>query len=444
MGYVGDLRTVLRGRDFRRLFATRLVSQFGDGIFQGGLAGFVFFSPEQQTTAPQAAAAFAVLLLPYSLVGPFAGVFIDRWSRRQVLVYAALIRAALVVLTGALVAFGHAGPGFYLAALAVLGVNRFFLSALSAALPHVVGRRELLMANAVTPTAGTGAAFLGAAVGGFVLRLTFGADARGSGLALGCTAVAYVCAGLVATTMPRRLLGPDADAPLPRARDALRTVVAGLAGGVRHIATRRPAALALSAIGAHRFLYGILTLMTALLYRNHFHSGSDAGAALAGFGIVVVASGAGYLAAALITPHATRVLTKRAWVTLLFAAAALILAVAGLPMRAAPFAVAGFVLGVVAQGVKICVDTIVQQTVDDAYRGRVFAVYDMVFNVAFVVAAGVAAVTLPADGVSYPMLLVMIAGYALCAAGYWSASRSFAAGPVPADPAVADGSSRTR
>ena len=424
MGYLGDLRTVIRGRNFRRLFAVRLVSQFGDGVFTGGLAGYVFFSPEKQTNAAAAAAAFAVLLLPYSLVGPFAGVFIDRWARRQVLVHAALIRAGLVAVTGALVASGHDGAPFYIAALAVLGVNRFFLSALSAALPHVVTREELLLANAVTPTSGTVMAFAGAAIGGVIPRVLLAGDPRGSGLALGCAALLYVVASAVAMTMPHRLLGPDlGGAALPSAREALRHVARGLVDGAVHIARRRPALAALSAIAAHRFWYGLLTLMTALLYRNHFNGPGETGRALAGFGLVVVASGAGFFVAAVVTPPATRWMGKRAWITVLFVAAALTLAAAGLPMRSAPFAAAGFVLGVVSQGVKICVDTIVQESIDDAYRGRVFSVYDMLFNVMFVAAGAFAALTLPPSGVSYPVLLLMIAGFAASAAAYWPLSR---------------------
>lgn len=423
MGYLADLRTVIRGRYFRRLFAVRLVSQFGDGIFTGGLAGYVFFSPEKQTTAGAAAAAFAVLLLPYSLVGPFAGVFIDRWSRRQVLVYAALIRAGLVAVTGALVATAHDGAPFYVAALVVLGVNRFFLSALSAALPHVVPRDELLMANSVTPTAGTVITFAGAAVGGVIPRLLLAGDPRGSGLALGCSALLYILTSLVATSIPHRMLGPDLQEVVPSARDAVRNVAVGLVDGVRHIFASRPVAVALAAISAHRFWYGLLTLMTALLYRNHFNAPGQSGRALAGFGIVVIASGAGFFVAALITPPATRWLSKRTWITVLFAAASVTLAAAGLPMREAPFAAAGFVLGVVSQGVKICVDTIVQESTGDAYRGRVFSVYDMLFNTMFVAAGAFAAATLPSTGVSYPVLVVMIIGFALTAVAYWFGAR---------------------
>ncbi|MDA2987191.1 MAG: MFS transporter, partial [Actinomycetota bacterium] len=65
------LRELLRTPDFRRLYGVRLVSQFGDGLLQAALATYVLFSPERQPDAIKVAAAFAILLLPYSIIGPF-------------------------------------------------------------------------------------------------------------------------------------------------------------------------------------------------------------------------------------------------------------------------------------------------------------------------------------------------------------------------------------
>ena len=97
------LRELLAGRDFRHLFGVRLVAQFGDGLLQAALATFVLFSPERQPDAVKVAAAFAILLLPYSVIGPFAGVFLDRWRRRQVLVRANLLKALVTVPVAALI-----------------------------------------------------------------------------------------------------------------------------------------------------------------------------------------------------------------------------------------------------------------------------------------------------------------------------------------------------
>ena len=83
---------LLRNRQFLKLFGTRMVGSLGDGILQAALAAFVVFSPERQATPLAIATSFGVLLLPYSFIGPFAGVFLDRWRRRQVLVYANWLR----------------------------------------------------------------------------------------------------------------------------------------------------------------------------------------------------------------------------------------------------------------------------------------------------------------------------------------------------------------
>lgn len=420
MSLAGELRVVLRGRDFRRLYATRLTSQLTDGVFQVALAGYIFFSPERQTSAGKAAAAFAVILLPYSLLGPFAGVFIDRWSRRQILVWTPILRGVLVAGTAAVLAAGHDGALFFLAVLVIMGVNRFFLAALSAALPHVVRRDLLVTANSFAVTSGTLMVFTGAGVG-YLLRQVFGGGTGGTAMILLCAAACYVLAGLIATPFARGLLGPDLDEALPQTREALRNVLGGLADGIRHIWHDRPVALALGVISFHRFLYGITLIMTLLLYRNSF--GSDADDGLGKFAVVIAVSGAGFFLAALITPPIVRRIGKNAWIAgqLAFSGAALL--VFGLPFADLPWLAGAFALGLVSQGVKLCVDTILQETLPDAYRGRVFAIYDMLFNVTFVGAATAAAVTVPASGKSYAVLITIVVAYVIGAAAYWAVAR---------------------
>ncbi|MEU5880978.1 MFS transporter [Spirillospora sp. NPDC047279] len=414
-----ELRVILRGRDFRRLYATRLTSQLTDGVFQVALAGWVFFSPERQASAGKAAAAFAITLLPYSALGPFAGVFIDRWQRRQILVWAPILRALMVLGVAALVASGGDGAVFFLGVLLVLGVNRFFLAALSAALPHVVRREHLVTANAFAVTSGTIIAFIGAGAG-YLLRQVFGAGHDGTALILVCAAGLFLLAGLIATTLPRLLLGPHLEQAAEQTREALGNVLHGLADGARHIRDRPSAALALGAISFHRFVYGVILIMTLLLCRNHFTTDADEG--LTKFAIMLGVSGAGYFAAALITPLVVRRISKQAWIAGLLAGGAVSLLLLGMPFTEPFWAAGAFALGVVSQGVKLCVDTILQESIDDAYRGRVFAVYDMLFNATFAAAAAAAATWLPADGVSYPTLALIVVAYALGAAAYRAAS----------------------
>ncbi|GAA2443248.1 MFS transporter [Actinomadura vinacea] len=383
------------------------------------LAGYVFFSPERQASAGEAAAAFAVTLLPYSALGPFAGVFIDRWQRRQILVWTPVLRAVLVAVVAALVGAGQDGAFFYVGVLMVLGVNRFFLAALSAGLPHVVPREHLVTANAFAVTSGTVIAFVGAGVG-YGLRQVFGAGNSGTALILVAAGGLFLSAGLVATSLPRLVLGPHLEEAPARTREELGNVLHGLVDGARHIVRRRPAALGLAAISFHRFLYGIVLIMTLLLCRNRFNQNAEDG--LATFALMLGVSGAGFFAAALITPLVVRRISKQAWISWLLGSGGVLLLVFGTPFTEMPWAVGAFGLGVVSQGVKLCVDTILQESIDDAYRGRVFAVYDMLFNATFAAAAALAAAWLPLDGVSYPTLAIVIAAYGIGALVYWVAS----------------------
>lgn len=421
MTFVADLRAVVRGRDFRRLYATRLISQASDGVFQVGLASWVFFSPERQTTAGKAAAAFAVLLLPYSIVGPFAGILLDRWRRRQVLVFANVVRAALIAVVAVLVATGLDGPVFYVTALAVLSINRFFLAGLSAALPHVVAARDLVMANSVSTTSGTIIAVAGGGVG-YLLRLAYGSGDTGTALLVGTAGVAYLGSAAVAATMGRDLLGPDYDPERPQTREALARVLRGLADGGRHVWERREAGTALAAIAGHRFFYGISTITALLLYRNYFYP-ERVEAGLGGLALLFLASGVGFFTAALVTPTATARMRKQTWIVTLLVVACIIEVALGLPFREVPFVVAAFVLGIVSQGVKICVDTLVQENIDDAYRGRVFSFYDVLFNVSFVSAAAFAAAAVPENGKSYAVVVFIAFGYGLTALVYGLAFR---------------------
>ncbi|WP_084955379.1 MFS transporter [Thermoactinospora rubra] len=406
MSFVADLRVVARGRDFRRLFGTRLVSQFSDGVFQFSVLGFAFFSPEKHTTALQVAAGFAVLFLPYSILGPFVGVFIDRWSRRQILVVAPLVRGGLLLATAGLLAAKAPDALFYTAALCVLGVNRFFLAALSASLPHVVPSDKLMAANAVTPTAGTVVTFIGAGMG-FLMRDLLDASTAAmmvvSGLVFGLSA-------LVAGTMGRDLLGPEYDPDRPQTREAVRNVVKGLVEGGRHLLGHRRAAAGMGAMALHRFMYGMATALGIILYRYYF-TGGDADVALRGMSLVVVTSGVGFFLAVLLTPWATERFTIERWVPAMLVTAGVLTAVLVAPFQEWGLPVAGFVLGVAGQSVKICADTAVQRDVDDAYLGRAFSIYDMLFNGMFVLAAALSAAILPPNGKSYLAVAVIAGGY---------------------------------
>jgi predicted MFS family arabinose efflux permease len=397
----------------------RAVSQLGDGWFQAGLAGSVFFNPDRAASPLAIATAFAVLLVPYSALGPFVGVLLDRWSRRTVLFAANGLRAALVLPAATFVWHGQEGPLFVVLALAIIALNRFFLAGLSASQPHVVDEPRLVTANAFATTLGTVVFSVGLASAALTFRLVGTGFHLYAGVAAGAALGYATSAALTIGGFGVRDLGPDDDR---RSRDSMASAIAtnarGMVEGLRHLAARPGASAVMLVQALHRGCYGVLTLSTLLLYRNYFSSGADFSRSLAGLGAVVVAGGIGAIIASLITPPVARRIGGWRWVTVMMATLAAVVPALGLPYRQTLLVVAVGVVGLVTQGTKIIVDTALQVECADDFRGRVFSVNDTAFNLCFVGGLFIGALVLPVDGHAAAILVTIAGVYAAVAVWY--------------------------
>jgi hypothetical protein len=257
----------------------------------------------------------------------------------------------------------------------------------------------------MSPTCGT-LAYLGGVAFGGAIHAFSGSD----GVVLVVGAVSYLLSALLAWRLPN--LGPEFEEIGSAAREALGNVLRGLGDAVRHLPPL--GRLALGVVGAGQLPYGVMIVGTILLFRNNFGQ-ADVGTGLAGFAVVVGASGAGYALAALLTPSMTRRLGMRRYITTLSILAAVMVVFPTALLTRWAFVFSAFGLAITTQGVKICVDTTVQRVVDDAYRGRVFALYDVLFNGVFVAATALAALILPADGPTYAVLAAASLWYLLIA-----------------------------
>ncbi|HWX99567.1 MAG TPA: MFS transporter [Mycobacterium sp.] len=389
----GELwRSVRNLPDFWRLLQLRMASQFGDGLFQAGMAGALLFNPDRAADPMAIARAFAVLFLPYSLLGPFAGALMDRWDRRLVLVGANIGRLILIAGIGTILAVRAGEMPLLVTALLANGVARFVTSGLSASLPHVVPREQVVTMNSVATAAGAVAAFLGA---NFMLvpRFFVGAGDRGASVIIFLTAIPVAIALLLSWRFGPRVLGPD-NTKRAIHGSAVYAVITGWLHGARTVVSYPTVAATLSGLAAHRMVVGINSLLILVLA----HRTKDP--AVGGLGIallVLSASGLGSLLATVLTPPTVRRWGRYAAANGTLAAAALI-EVAGAGLLLPVMVACSFFLGVTGQMIKLCADSAMQIDVDDALRGHVFAVQDALFWVAFIVSITVAATVIPDDG----------------------------------------------
>ena len=398
-------RSVRSLPEFWRLLELRTVSQFGDGLFQAGLAGGLLFNPERAAGPWEIVGAFAVLFLPYSLLGPFAGALLDRWDRRLVLIGAKLGRLVLVLGVAGLLALGAPDLPILLGALIVNGFTRFVSSGLSAALPDVVPRAQVVTMNSVATATGGAAASLGAS---FMLltRWLFGADDTGAAAVILIVAVPVSLALRLSVRFPPHILGPHESKRAIHGSVAY-AVATGWLHGTRTVVAVPTVAATLSALAAHRMVFGINTLLVLVMVR---HSDTQA---VAGLGTTVLyfgATGTGSFLATAATPAAVGRWGRYGTANGALAFAAVV-QLCGSGLQLALMVVCGFLLGAAGQVMKLCADTAMQIDVDDALRGHVFTVQDSLFWMSFILAIAAAAAVMPADGKQPALALAGVGVY---------------------------------
>jgi len=383
-------REALRSDDFRRLFAIRLISQSGDGLFQAALVSSIVFNPEEQNTILGFAIATLVVSLPFSLLGPFTGVFIDRWSRRRILVVAPWLRAAAVWLV--LFEPTTAPVLFFGGALWVLSVNRFYLATAQAVVPRMVPTEDLLMANSMATVGGTVALLTGVFVGGWV------ADLFGDVPVIAIAGVEWIVASLVATRIRSPLLPHHVpEAPV---RDEIRRVGREFADGITRLAGTPRALAPITSITLDQVGQGIVLVLSLFVFRHRFGEG------VGSFSNLIGAGGVGVLLGILTVGKLEERYPKERIVARAFFAGGVVLIAVATYITGWSMLVASFAVGLTFAWKKIPVDTMVQEAIPDGYRGRVFAVYDVAYNLSRVAAAFLAIPLLNAFGEAWAVAIV--------------------------------------
>lgn len=268
VGYVALLR---RNPAFRRLWYSQVVSQLGDWFDSVALYALLY----RLTGSGQAVAVLLVAqFLPAAIIGPWAGVMVDRLPRKQVMIATDMGRGLLVLLL-LLVRTPDMIWLVYLVAVLKFTLNAFFEPARGAAIPAVTTREELVAANGIGGATWSAMLAIGAGLGGLVAG-TLGTD------------VAFVLDAATFFWSAVLVLG----VPIPEEHLRLHASPGGLhdiAEGARYLLGNRDVLLYTISKGLWSFGGGILLLLT-LFGRNIFPLGVDGALSI---GLLYTARGLG-------------------------------------------------------------------------------------------------------------------------------------------------------
>jgi MFS family permease len=427
-GFFNRLFSQFSNRDFATLMGVQFLTQAGQGVIQGAIGKSIAFGGQKGfdvQNVPSADYLLQVILLlyvPYTLLSPFIGVVIDRFDRRRVVWWSNIITATVVAIVAVVILLplgagsteGDIGAtaALIVGLLAAQAVIRVTLAVKSAAIPDVLSGRDLLQGNALSQAGGAlfqivGIAFaLGA--GGFLPAWL---------VVLG-GAVVLAIGALVATRLRHVEAAPHVATFTEEARRVIRTIAAG----VKEVASRPAAAVGLVGFQMLRYqFWGFGLFVFALYAKNLVEGGSESQVP------TLISGGVGLIGGVL------GLIVAQAWkdrippVRLLLVSMVLLgvatLVFGGL-VSVAGFAVMLFV-GFFAFFVgKISADTIVQQAMPDDFRGRAFALFDIAYNLGFIVPALILSVVwvekdpgrtraiLVASGAVFLLLTALIATWA--------------------------------
>jgi hypothetical protein len=379
---------VFSNRSFSALMATQFIAQAADGIVQAALAKTIVFGGKQGfdiTSAPSTRYLLGLVLLlyvPYSLVSPFVGVVIDRSDRRRLLSASNLVRAGIVAAAALALAAGGSklpGPVLIVAVLVALACTRILLTIKSAGLPVILGgdSASLLQGNGLSQA------------GGAVFQVL------GGGLALVGTAVApswvVALAGaalyVIAAFMAKQVEHLETERTTETFFGSLRRVIGGIVAGVREIFSRPPAAFGLCGFQALRMeFFGFVALAFALQARFLLSGAKGDKTAVA------IAAVAGAMGAAIGMIAAQKLKGRVAPVRLLIGAMAA-LGIGVIAFGGVQTIVGYSMLTFIGAGAfflgKISSDTIMQGSLPDGFRGRGFSLFDIAYNLGWIVPAAI-------------------------------------------------------
>jgi MFS family permease len=426
---------ILRQRNFALLWLGGLVSFVGDWVLFIALPVYVY---DLTGSALATGGMFIAQTAPRLLFGSIAGVFVDRWDRRRTMIVANLLSASALLLLLLPVRSTADLWLVYLAAFLQASIALFFQPAESALVPILVGEEHLMHANALTALNWELTRLIAPPLGGLVMAL-FG---LGSVIAIDSFSFVFSAAMIALIVLPRaERLRPAAEQHT-HVSGAWRAVWRELAEGLRLVRRDRLVRALFIITGVAMVAEGIINVLGFPWLKQVLH-----GDALTR-GWMASAQAVGGLVGGLLIGRVSKFLRPAYLIGLSGVVLGLVslalINVTGLPIDASAWLPAALALkllqGVPIMGLFVSVDTLLQQSVDDRYRGRIFGAYGAVSALTMLI--GQAAASLLGDRVGLvPVLnwmgiMYLLAG--ICALALLRGPGARWRTPA-VEPAVADG-----
>jgi DHA3 family macrolide efflux protein-like MFS transporter len=367
--------SVLRNRHFLALWLGQVVSNIGDYFYF--LAVPLTVNRLTGSTTAMALSMMSIFL-PQLLFGLIAGVFVDRWNRKRTMIVADILRGLFVLLCLTIRSADQVWI-FYLVGFLVSTASRFFFPARSAAIPLIVGKEELMVANGLSQITQTVSLIAGSALAGFAIGLW------GEQVAFVADALSYIISAVLifTITVPRKppsAVGKHAD------DGQWRAVWQEMVNGLSFIKGSRVLVGVLLSLGVIQLGIGAMQVIWVPFFQRYFGIGPE------GLGIVDSLQGFGMAVGALTIGFLTAHFKKTTIIGSGVAAIGILLALIGLSPAFSLILGLSFILGLALSPVQAALNTVIQLAVPDDKMGRVSSAIGTTTSMAMLISMAVVGV----------------------------------------------------
>ena len=435
---------LFRSGSFSLLWSSTLASQLGDHLNLMALTALIFAASQGAIRGLEFSKVLLLASVPVVVFGPISGVFADRYSRKKLMVFSDLIRAGLVALIP-LVA--QSMLTVYSIVFLIFTINRFYLSAKSAAIPQIVSGDRLLEANSLLNVAMMATIMLGPWGGGLLVErfgYTAGFLADAGTYVISAVLAAFIVFrsisdveaarrrelaehGKVIRDTAKRAL--RAHTPAELAEDAARIgheiaapieeeveiigsayhrLVRDLKDGIATMRGRGLVVYSTVSFSAVMFVAGFVLIVCPVFVRNEFGLGT------AELGMLFSAGGVGMLVGSLVVGRFFRNAPRRTIIATSFLLSGVIIAILAFAGSIAAMGAWIFVLGFFIAPTMVTCDTILQEEMPVEAVGKAFGLRDMLSRGAFGLAGILSGVLVDFVGPRHILIVMAVAcaGYA--------------------------------
>lgn len=339
-------------------------------------------------------------ILPVFLVGPIAGIYVDRWNRKYTMIWCDLLRGVIVLFIPFAIVHSTSMVPIYILVFIVFSATRFFLPSKLSIIPDIVHKDRLLLANSLTSTTMMVGTIIGFGFGGLIVARL---GAKGG---FYVDAVTYFISALMLSFVSIRV--KEKKSVLP-SRDDLkvffkRTIIDDIKEGLLYLKGNRDIRMVANTMFIIMAGVGSIYIIIIVFVQQALHSSTEH------LGYLAMILGIGLFLGSVVYGRHGSMLPKKKVINIGLCITGLIIVIFSLSLKLWPsFFVTGIltaVLGIFASPIIVSSNTLLHEVMADKLRGRTFSSLEIIMHIAFLVF--MVLTSLVAERVRKDLLLIII------------------------------------